>query len=76
VGAGLLNNVVGETDDAGKITLYWSTPSLPAASLGTSSGGSFTAGADQTGTSFVQAYSGVLSQTFTVQWTVQGQQAP
>jgi hypothetical protein len=64
--------IVGVTDDVGKVTVFWSTENLPIAqpAIGT------VAGKDSTGQSFVQANSGVLSTTYHVDWTVQGEQAP
>ncbi len=64
------STIVGVTDDIGKVTVYWSTEDLPPAQpvSGTA------AGADITGQSFVQAFTGVLSTSFNVDWTVHGEQ--
>jgi hypothetical protein len=64
--------IVGVTDDVGKVTVFWSTENLPPAQPVSGT----TAGKDISAQSFIQAYSGVLSTTFNVDWTVQGEQAP
>jgi hypothetical protein len=65
-------NVVGVTDDQGKILLYWGSSLLPPANpaVGT------TSGKDQTIVNWVQAYSGVQTTIFNYTWTIQGIQAP
>ena len=79
-GSGALNSVVGVTDDNGRITLFWGTGTLPSANPvvvdSTVSPPTYTAGADQTGSTWVQAYSGTLSTLFTESWTVQGEPGP
>jgi hypothetical protein len=71
-GIGPMNAVVAVTNDFGNAILYWSTellpPGIPAA------GG--TAGADQTGESWIQAYSGTITKTYNVNWTVKGEPIP
>ena len=79
-GSGALNRVVAVTDDNGKATLYWSSEDLPPAnprivSSVTGTTITYTAGADQTGTSWVKAYSGTLETIFNVNWTVKGEPA-
>lgn len=79
-GSGALNKIVAETDDSGRATLYWSSENLPPAnpvvSSATGTTITYTAGKDQTGVSFVQAYSGTLSTLFNLSWTVQGEPGP
>lgn len=79
-GAGLLNSVVGVTDDNGRITLYWSTGVLPPANPvvvdTTTSPFTYTAGKDQTGSTWIQTYSGTLSSLYTESWTIQGEPGP
>jgi hypothetical protein len=79
-GSGALNRVVAVTDDSGRATLYWSTEDLPTAnpvvSSGTGTTISFTSGKDQTGTSWVKAYSGTRETVFNLNWTVKGEPAP
>jgi len=77
-GTGPLNALAVETDDLGNAVLYWSTEALPPANPAVAHPPAITvtAGADQKGQSFVQAYSGVLSKEYTVDWTVQGEPAP
>lgn len=74
------NSVVAVTNDHGVITLYWSTEVLPAANPVTVDSSTtpptYTAGKDITGESFIQAYSGALTDLFTVSWTVQGEPGP
>ena len=66
------NTIVGVTDDVGKVTVYWSTETLPAAqpAVGAS------AGKDIVAQSFVHAFSGVAEARFLYDWTVQGEQTP
>jgi hypothetical protein len=76
-GVGSFNRIVAVTDDSGRSkSLYWGTYLLPASnplkSSGTGTAISFTAGADQSGVSFVTAESGLLSKTFKSNWTVKG----
>jgi hypothetical protein len=77
---GANNSVVAVTNNHGVITLYWSTYNLPAANFvtvdATATPPTYTSGADITGDSFIQAYSGALSGLFIETWTVQGEQAP
>lgn len=75
VGTGPMNAVAVVTDDLGNAVQYWSTEVLPAANLAALASGTLTAGADQVGESWIQAYSGVLSETYNVKWTVAGQPA-
>ena len=79
-GSGALNRIVAVTDDSGRATLYWSSENLPPAnpvvSSVTGTTITYTAGKDQTGISWVQAYSGTLSTLFNLNWTVQGEPAP
>jgi hypothetical protein len=76
-GTGPMNSLAVVTDDFGNAVLYWSTEALPAANPATviPPATTLTAGADQKGQSFVQAYSGGLSKEYTVDWTVQGEPA-
>jgi hypothetical protein len=66
------NTIIGVTDDVGKVTVYWSTETLPAAqpAVGAS------AGKDIVAQSFVHAFSGVAEARFLYDWTVQGEQTP
>jgi len=70
------------TNDTGVARVFWSSATLPTAITVTSSvTGSppaitYTAGADQAGTSFIHVYSGAQEATFNVNWTVQGEQTP
>ncbi len=76
-GVGPMNTRAVVTNDTGVAVLYWITEILPAANLATAgTGTTFTAGAAQTGQSWIQAYSGSLGWTFNVDWTVEGQPAP
>jgi hypothetical protein len=80
-GSGALNRIVAVTDDSGRATLYWSSENLPPAIPVTSTVTGtappvFTAGKDQTGTSWVKADSGILQTIFNFSWTVSGQPAP
>ncbi len=78
-GTGPFNYRTVGTNDVGEAILYWSTADLPPANLATSSTGTtgtYTAGADQTGTSFIKVYSGTRSAIFNVNWTVKGEPAP
>jgi len=79
-GSGELNKIVAVTDDSGRATLYWSSEFLPQAdpvsTSGTGTTITTTAGKDQSGVSFVKAYSGTLEAIFNLSWTVQGQPAP
>jgi len=52
-------NLIAVTDGQGKVLLYWKSQVLPASST-----------TDQTVTSFVQAYSGVLTKLVTFTWTI------
>jgi len=73
-GVGLLNHIVVQTDSSGNASInnttfvFWSTAVLPPATPPSGTN----AGADQNGTSFVQAYSGAISSTFNYNWTVKG----
>ena len=67
-GEGPMNKVNAVTDANGRITLYWSTENLPSANPPSGT----TAGTDIGGASWVQAYTGVLSKTYNVSWTVSG----
>lgn len=79
-GSGAFNKIVAETDDSGRATLYWSSENLPPAnpvvSSVTGTTTTYTAGKDQTGTSFVTAFSGIHETTFNLNWTVQGEPGP
>lgn len=79
-GSGALNKIVAETDNSGRATLYWSSENLPSAnpvvSSGTGTAIVYTAGKDQTGISWIQAYSGTLATVFNLSWTVQGEPGP
>lgn len=78
-GTGPMNARAVVTNDTGVVVLYWMTEILPAASPATVVAGTpptYTAGADKTGQSWIQAYSGVLGKTFLVDWTVKGQVGP
>jgi hypothetical protein len=74
-GTGPLNSLAVVTNDFGNAVLYWSTEVLPAANPAATipPATTPTAGSDQKGQSFIQAYSGVLSKEYTVDWTVQGE---
>lgn len=72
VGVGPFNMRQVETDANGRATVFWSTELLPPAMDPTGGPPPDTAGEDRTGTSFIQAYSGVHSETFSVNWTVKG----
>ncbi len=74
-GTGPLNSIAVVTDDLGNAVLYWSTEVLPTAnpSIIIPPATTPTAGSDQVGQSFVQAYSGGLSKEYTVDWTVKGE---
>ncbi len=75
-GVGPMNTRAVATNDTGVAVLYWRTEVLPAANLVTASTGTpttYTAGADQTGQSWIQAYSGTLGKTYNVNWTVKGE---
>lgn len=77
-GSGSLNKIVAVTDDSGRVTLYWSSVNLPSANPaipGTTVPITYTAGTDQSGDSFVNAYSGVLGKLFKWSWTVKGEPA-
>lgn len=75
-GTGPYNYRTVVTNDTGVAILYWSSAVLPAAIPKTpTAGGTFTAGADQAGTSFIQVYSGTHSVLFNFKWTVQGEPA-
>jgi hypothetical protein len=67
------------TNDTGVAILYWTTADLPAGNprtfLAAGPPITYTAGKDQTGTSFIQVDSGVLSATYNFNWTVQGEPA-
>jgi hypothetical protein len=66
------NTIIGVTDDVGKVTVYWSTETLPAAQPATGT----SAGKDVSSTSFVRATSGLAQELFVLEWTVQGSQTP
>jgi hypothetical protein len=76
-GSGSLNRIVAVTDDSGRAKLYWSSENLPPAnpvvSSGTGTTITYTAGSDQSGTSWVKAYSGILETIFNLNWTVKGE---
>jgi hypothetical protein len=76
-GTGPLNSLAVVTNDFGNAILYWSTEVLPAANPAAiiPPGTTLTAGSDQVGQSFVQAYSGGFSKDYTVNWTVKGEPA-
>ena len=76
-GTGPYNYRTVATNDSGVAILYWSTAVLPAGlpRTLTTPPSTFTAGADQVGTSFIQVYSGTRSAVFNVNWTVQGEPA-
>ena len=78
IGSGALNRIVAVTDDSGRATLYWSSENLPPANPAVAvvaTPGTFTAGKDITGISWVQAYSGNLTTIFNESWTVKGEAA-
>ena len=78
-GTGPMNARAVVTNDAGAVILYWSTEILPAANPVTVVAGTpptYTNGTDQTGQSWIQAYSGSLADTYNVNWTVLGQPGP
>ena len=79
-GSGALNRIVAVTDDSGRAMLYWSSEYLPPANplvtSGTGTAITYTAGADQSGTSWVKAYSGTLEALYNFNWTVMGEPAP
>ena len=76
-GTGPYNFRTVATNDSGVAILYWSTATLPAGNSRTltTPPSTFTAGADQAGTSFIQVNSGTRSATYNVNWTVQGEPA-
>jgi len=76
-GTGPFNYRTVATNDSGVAILYWSTAVLPAGlpRTLTTPPSTFTAGGDQTGTSFIQVYSGTQSAIFNINWTVQGEPA-
>jgi hypothetical protein len=76
-GTGIYNYRTVVTNDTGVAILYWSTAVLPAAipKTPTTTPGTFTAGPDQTGISFIQVYSGTHSALFNFNWTVTGEPA-
>jgi hypothetical protein len=74
IGVGPMNRILGITDVSGNIQLFWTSEFLPPSNPIVSTGTSTTAGKDQTGTTWVNAYSGTLTHTFQVDWTVKGMQ--
>jgi hypothetical protein len=79
-GTGSLNRIVAVTDASGKATLYWSSEILPPANpavlvLPVTVPPVYTAGTDQTGSSWVKAYSGTHETIFNLSWTVKGEPA-
>jgi hypothetical protein len=79
-GTGSLNRIVAVTDASGRATLYWSSEILPpgipkALVIPVAVPPTYTAGADQSGISFVKAYSGTLETLFNLSWTVRGEPA-
>ena len=79
-GTGSLNRIVAVTDASGKATLYWSSEILPPANpavlvIPVTVPPSYTAGTDQTGSSWVKAYSGTLETIYNLSWTVKGEPA-
>lgn len=70
-GTGPYNYRTVATNDTGVAILYWSTATLPAANPRTFTT-AWTAGADQSGTSFINVSSGTLSDIFNFNWTVEG----
>lgn len=78
-GTGPYNYRTVATNDSGVLILYWSTAVLPAGIPRTlTSAGPpavYSAGADQKGRSFIQAYSGAKSAAYNVDWTVKGEPA-
>jgi len=78
-GTGPYNYRTVATNNAGVATVYWSTAVLPVGNSRTlASAGpppTYTAGTDQTGTSYIQVNSGALSDIFNATWTVQGEPA-
>jgi hypothetical protein len=76
-GTGPLNYRTVATNDSGVAILYWWTAVLPAGlpRTLTTPPSTFTAGADQKGTSFIRADSGTQSVIFNAIWTVKGEPA-
>ncbi len=78
-GTGPYNYRTVATNDSGVAILYWSTAVLPAGNprtfLAAGPPITYTAGADQSGTSFINVYTGTLSDIFNVKWTVKGEPA-
>jgi hypothetical protein len=74
-GTGPYNYRTVVTNDTGVAILYWSSAVLPPAmtKTPTATPGSFTAGPDITGTSYIHVYSGIPSAIFNFNWTVQGE---
>ncbi len=72
VGEGAWNRITVETDPSGAAVLYWRTEPIPASAPATSSGGSASAGIDQSDRSQIYAHSGVIADTFNYDWTVKG----
>lgn len=78
-GTGPLNFRTVATNDSGVAILYWTSGILPAGNprILTSAGPppTYSAGGDQTGTSYIQVYSGTQQAIFNVNWTVKGEPA-
>ncbi len=76
-GTGPMNALAVVTNDSGSAVLYWSTEVLPPANPATiiPPSTTLTAGSDQKGQSWISAYSGELSKTYNVDWTVKGEPA-
>ena len=79
-GTGPLNARAIVTDDTGVAKVYWSTADLPPSNPRVVTGGTptaptYTAGADQTGTSWIHVYSGSAQAVHEAKWTVKGEPA-
>jgi hypothetical protein len=77
-GTGSLNRILAVTDASGRATLYWSSEVLPPANPATLNlpvavPPTYTAGSDQTGDSWVKAYTGTLETLYNLSWTVKGE---
>jgi len=76
-GSGPMNTLALVTNDYGNVVLYWSTEVLPSANpaMIIPPATTITDGSDQSGESWITAYSGGLSKVYSVDWTVKGEPA-
>lgn len=80
-GTGAFNARTIVTDDTGVARVFWSSADLPPAlpaliTGGTPTAPTYTAGKDQSGTSYINVQSGSKEATFNLNWTVQGEPGP